>query len=101
MSASRPRLTVRLGSESGRVGCDMERLGDDLSLNKLFVREVEKRRCLYDYTYHDYSNKELQERSWLEIAEVVGSSGKCQFLSVVVIWNCQFQWLIVVRTIES
>ncbi|XP_044755433.1 uncharacterized protein LOC123314311 [Coccinella septempunctata] len=52
----------------------MERFGDDMSLNKLFVKEVEKRRCLYDYTFQDYSNKDLQDRSWQEIADVVGST---------------------------
>lgn len=53
---------------------NMERFGDDMSLNRLFVREVEKRRGIYDYTCQEYSNKELQERSWQEIADVVGST---------------------------
>ncbi|KAK9889844.1 hypothetical protein WA026_007207 [Henosepilachna vigintioctopunctata] len=42
--------------------------------NKLFVGEIEKRPCLYDFTNSAYADKDFQEIKWQEIADIVGST---------------------------
>ncbi|XP_026750603.2 uncharacterized protein LOC113511187 [Galleria mellonella] len=44
-------------------------------LNLKFVREVEKRPCLYNYTIGEYSRRDLTENAWAEIGREVNLSG--------------------------
>ncbi|KAL3269368.1 hypothetical protein HHI36_008439 [Cryptolaemus montrouzieri] len=52
----------------------IKKMTEDAILNKSFVQEIEKRKCLYDYTCVDYSNKDLQEQSWQEISDIIGGT---------------------------
>ncbi|CAK1602109.1 unnamed protein product [Parnassius mnemosyne] len=47
---------------------------DDLAFNIKFSELVHERPCLYDYTRPDYSNRNAQDGSWLEIAKTVEES---------------------------
>ncbi|XP_059055706.1 uncharacterized protein LOC131849615 [Achroia grisella] len=44
-------------------------------LNLKFVREVEKRPCLYNYTIGEYSRRDLTEIAWAEVGKEVNLSG--------------------------
>ncbi|CAG5037081.1 unnamed protein product [Parnassius apollo] len=48
---------------------------DDLAFNIKFVELVHERPRLYEYTRPDYSNRNAQDASWLEIAKIVEESG--------------------------
>ncbi|XP_055848581.1 uncharacterized protein LOC129913764 [Episyrphus balteatus] len=43
----------------------------DQSLNLKFVKEVEKREILYNFNLPGYSRKDLVEKNWQEIADIV------------------------------
>ncbi|KAM3961446.1 uncharacterized protein ACR2FA_004561 [Aphomia sociella] len=44
-------------------------------LNLKFVREVEKRPCLYNYTMGEYSRRDLTENAWAEVGNEVNLTG--------------------------
>lgn len=46
------------------------------SENIKFVKLIQDRECLYDYTNQDYIDKEKQEQAWAEVAAQMNEKGK-------------------------
>lgn len=55
---------------------------DDIEFNIEFCQLVEKYPIIYDYTKSGYSNRNVQDKIWQEIAIKVGATGKIFILFI-------------------
>lgn len=55
---------------------------DDIDFNVQFCELVEQYPALYDYTKPEYSNRNVQDKIWMEIGLKLGESGKLSFINL-------------------
>lgn len=55
-----------------------DKMKDDPDFNIRFVSLIEAKPCIYDHTRSDYSNRNIQDLAWEQIAKEVEATGKSQ-----------------------
>lgn len=48
----------------------------DQQMNIIFVGEIEKHECLYNFTLPQYTRKDITEKAWQAVAEQVNLTGR-------------------------
>lgn len=51
-------------------------MNDDPHTNVRFVQVIETYPCLYDHSRADYSNRDTQDKAWIDISKQFDASGK-------------------------
>lgn len=54
----------------------IKKMKDNPEFNVQFVSIVEKHPLIYDYNSNDYSNRNLQDKTWEKISKELNESGK-------------------------
>lgn len=64
---------------------------DDPDFNIHFVTRIEANPCIYDHTRSDYSNRNIQDLAWEQIAKELKATGKDKLnLKIILLSSLQY-----------
>lgn len=54
----------------------MSKMADNPLFNINFVKAIEQRPCIWNYSLTEYSKRNLTEKAWVDVAKEINDSGK-------------------------